>query len=234
MIRKKISEPSVGANPQRKDAPVKPTTESNSSRFRPNALASHPVIGRIIALATRYDVTVHVASSIVAERLPAMCGSDTLTTLVSSTSMKVASITEMAMIHGLMFGCSSAMASKPSALVSPSPYLSRKDRWFSGESRPQQPLGILIGIQHDLDRHALHHLDEVPSRVFRRQQREPGAGGAGDAVDFAGEFLAADRVDLHGRPLARTHVLQLRLLEVRDDPHLVQRHDRHQRLARLD
>src|SRR5262252_4545298 len=169
-----------------------------------------------------------------AERLPAMCGSDTLTTLVSSTSMKVASITEMAMIHGLMFGCSSAMASKPSALVSPSPYLSRKDRWFSGESRPQQPLGILIGIQHDLDRHALHHLDEVPSRVFRRQQREPGAGGAGDAVDFAGEFLAADRVDLHGRPLARTHVLQLRLLEVRDDPHLVQRHDRHQRLARLD
>src|SRR6516162_8990840 len=111
-MRKKISEPSVGANPHRKDAPVKPTTESISSRFRPNALASHPVIGRMIALATRYDVTVHVASSIVAERLPAMCGSDTLTTLVSSTSMKVASITEMAMIHGLMCGCSSAMSAQ--------------------------------------------------------------------------------------------------------------------------
>ncbi len=34
-----------------------------------------------------------MASSGVAERLPAMCGSATLATLVSSTSMKVASIT---------------------------------------------------------------------------------------------------------------------------------------------
>src|SRR5262252_10351004 len=102
MMRKKISEPSVGANPHKNDAPVKPTTDSISRRLRPNALASHPVIGRMIALATRYDVTVHVASSMVADRLPAMWGSDTLTTLVSSTSMKVASITEMAMIHGLM------------------------------------------------------------------------------------------------------------------------------------
>ena len=36
-----------------------------------------------------------------------MCGSDTLTTVVSSTSMKVANITEMAMIHGLICLCSS-------------------------------------------------------------------------------------------------------------------------------
>src|SRR5690242_20488727 len=33
-----------------------------------------------------------------------MCCSDTFTTVVSSTSMKVPSITEMAMIHGLMTG----------------------------------------------------------------------------------------------------------------------------------
>ena len=36
-----------------------------------------------------------------------MCGSDTLTTVVSSTSMNVANITETAMSHGLivpMFG----------------------------------------------------------------------------------------------------------------------------------
>src|SRR5579863_5262894 len=32
-----------------------------------------------------------------------MCGSETLTTVVSSTSMKVESITAMAMIHGLMW-----------------------------------------------------------------------------------------------------------------------------------
>src|SRR4029077_13483245 len=35
-----------------------------------------------------------------------MCCSDTFTTVVSSTSMKVPSITEMAMIHGLIAGFS--------------------------------------------------------------------------------------------------------------------------------
>ncbi len=63
--------------------------------------ASQPVIGSTTAFATRYDVSAQVASSTVADRLPAMCGSDTFTTVVSSTSMNVANITEIAMIHGL-------------------------------------------------------------------------------------------------------------------------------------
>src|SRR5215210_6365217 len=70
---------------------------------RPKVLASQPVIGRTIALATRYDVSAHVASSIDADRLPAMCGSDTFTTVVSSTSMKVANITAVAISQGLMW-----------------------------------------------------------------------------------------------------------------------------------
>src|SRR5207245_2086440 len=86
--------------PHRKDEAVKPTTDSISSRLRPNMLASQPVIGRMIAFATRYDVSAQVASSIEAERLPAMCGSDTFTTVVSSTSMNVANITETAMSQG--------------------------------------------------------------------------------------------------------------------------------------
>ncbi len=97
--------PRVGARPHRNDAAVKPMTEIISRRLRPKTLASQPVIGRMIALATRYDVSAHVASSMVADRLPAMCGSDTLTTVVSSTSMKVANITETAMSHGLMCRC---------------------------------------------------------------------------------------------------------------------------------
>src|SRR3954468_10285801 len=92
---------SVGASPQRNDAAVKPTTESIRRRLRPNVAASQPVIGRMIALATRYEVSAHVASSIVTDRLPAMWGSDTFTTVVSSTSMKVANITDTAMIQGL-------------------------------------------------------------------------------------------------------------------------------------
>src|SRR5919197_5842193 len=58
----------------------------------------------MIALATRYDVSAQVDSSIEAERLPAMCGSETFTTVVSRTSMNVANITEMATIHGLIAG----------------------------------------------------------------------------------------------------------------------------------
>ena len=45
-----------------------------------------------------------MASSTVADRLPAMCGSDTFTTVVSSTSMNVPNITATAMIQGLTCG----------------------------------------------------------------------------------------------------------------------------------
>src|SRR5579885_422282 len=58
----------------------------------------------MIALATRYEVSAQVASSTLAERLPAMCGSDTLTTVVSSTSMKVPNMTAIATIHGFTAG----------------------------------------------------------------------------------------------------------------------------------
>mgnify|MGYP003694160555 CR=1 FL=1 len=53
-----------------------------------------------------YDVSTHVASSMVADIVAAMCGSDTLTTVVSSTSMKVPNITAIATIHGLTCLCS--------------------------------------------------------------------------------------------------------------------------------
>src|SRR3989442_11746295 len=58
----------------------------------------------MIAFATRYDVRAQVASSVEADRLPAMCGSETFTTVVSSTSIKVPNITAMATIHGFTSG----------------------------------------------------------------------------------------------------------------------------------
>ena len=56
-------------------------------------------------------MSTHVACSGVAERLPAMWGSATLATEVSSTSMKVPSITEIAMRTGLVRGRHSSVAS---------------------------------------------------------------------------------------------------------------------------
>src|SRR5262245_58995896 len=200
--RNRISIGSVGARPHRNDAAVKPTTDSISRRFRPNVAASQPVIGRMIALATRYDVSAHVASSIVTERLPAMCGSDTLTTVVSRTSMKVANITEMAMIHGLtvfiadwrswivdwevLFPKSTIQYSKSSRIDS------RDDRHAGAE----MAVRILTGVEHDLHRNALHDLHEIPGGVFRRQQAEARAGGRRDAVHVAVEGLASVRVHL--------------------------------------
>ena len=69
--------------------------------MRPIRVASQPLIGSTIAFETRYEVSTHVASSTLTERLPAMCGKETLAMLVSSTSMNVASVTVMATAHGL-------------------------------------------------------------------------------------------------------------------------------------
>src|ERR1700722_7355650 len=58
----------------------------------------------MMALATRYAVSTQVASSCVAPRPPAMGGRATLAMEESSTSIKVARVTVMATIQGLMLG----------------------------------------------------------------------------------------------------------------------------------
>src|SRR5215471_18997504 len=88
------------AIPHSTDVKVKPVTQARSMRRRPRRLASHPDMGRMMAFDTRYDVTTHVPSSTVAPRLPARCGTDTLTTVVSRISMNVASMTAAVTIHG--------------------------------------------------------------------------------------------------------------------------------------
>src|SRR3954470_5593778 len=103
MIRKITRAARFGAAPHKNDDSVKPVIDSSTRRLRPNVGASQPVIGRMIAFATRYDVSAHVASSTVAERLPAMGGRDTFTTVVASTSMNVANMTETAISQGLIW-----------------------------------------------------------------------------------------------------------------------------------
>src|SRR5438046_10648374 len=69
---------------------------------------AHALIGRIMAFDTRYDVSTHVLSSVLAESEPAMCGKATFAMLVSSTSINVAMVTVRAMAHGLCLGCHTA------------------------------------------------------------------------------------------------------------------------------
>ena len=83
-------------------------------------VASQPLIGSTTAFETRYEVRTQVASSKLDERLPAMCGSDTLAMLVSSTSMNVARVTVSAMTQGLwpaVNPCSCVRRSDSAALI---------------------------------------------------------------------------------------------------------------------
>src|SRR6266404_5816879 len=73
-------------------------------RFRPKAHASQPLIGRMMAFETRYDVRTHVLWSLLAPRFPAMYGRATLAMLVSSTSMNAARATTTAISQGLYLG----------------------------------------------------------------------------------------------------------------------------------
>src|SRR4051794_38376011 len=61
-------------------------------------------MGSTTALDTRYEVSTQVPSSVVAERFPAMCGSATFAIELSSASMKVASVTVIAISHGFARG----------------------------------------------------------------------------------------------------------------------------------
>ena len=60
-----------------------------------------------MAFETRYDVSTQVLSSLLAPKLPAMCGKATLAMLVSSTSMNAAMATTIATSQGLNFGVQS-------------------------------------------------------------------------------------------------------------------------------
>src|SRR5262249_32960772 len=178
MTRNTMRAGRFGAMPQNIDATVQATTERSRRRFRPKKLASQPVIGSTIALAAMYDVSTHVDSSIVADRLPAICDSDTFTTVVSSTTMNVPNMTAIAVSHGLTW-CSS-VTSRGSL---------QEDGHIRRHARAQGSAGA-ARINRNFHGDALNDLDEVPARVFRREEAECRAGGRGDAFDPSRQQVA--------------------------------------------
>ena len=78
--------------------------------------------------------------------------------------------------------------------------------------------GIEAAVDHDLDRHPLHHLDEVAGRILRRKGGEFGARAELDAVDMAAQIERRIGVDLDPDRLPGPHVGELALLEVGGDP----------------
>src|SRR5262245_15088108 len=91
-----------------------------------------------------------------------------------------------------------------------SPQVHRGD---NAHARSQLTVTVLSRFKHDLDGNPLDDLDEVPGRIFWRQQTEERPGRAPDAVDVR---TVGPSARIHGDcgALARAHLLELRLLEV--------------------
>src|SRR5579862_1623058 len=74
ITRKRRRKPRLGAKPHSSELTVKMARQLMKNRLRPSAPASQPVIGRMIAFETKYDVKTHVLWSLLAPKFPAMYG----------------------------------------------------------------------------------------------------------------------------------------------------------------
>src|SRR5208282_3491375 len=107
----------------------------------------------------------------------------TLTMVVSSTSMKVGTITAAAISHGL------TPIRDSLAAISENPLFHPRAR-FDGHAGAERQLGVWDGVEENLHRDALHHFNEIAGRIFRREDSETGASGGLKAVDVAVEVAA--------------------------------------------
>src|SRR5258708_20697228 len=82
----------------------------------------------------------------------------------------------------------------------------------------QRNVRIEATVYDDLDRDALHHLDEVAGRVFGRKRRELRSRTELNAIHMPAQIERRIRVDLDPDRLPRSHIAQLPLLDVRGSP----------------
>jgi hypothetical protein len=68
-------------------------------------------------------------------------------------------------------------------------------------------------VEHDLNRHALYHLDVIAGGILRRQQVESGAAPGFEAVDVTTKDVVRIGVDADLDRLADAYMIELRLLE---------------------
>src|SRR5580692_3875305 len=116
----------------------------------------------MITLATAYPVTIQLASSRVAPRLPMILGRATLTIVVSINSSSAARITVMVMIH-LLKPCS-AITNK--LIVNYQNYLFRMNGHVHAHARTQPPQNRRICVYPNPERYTLNDFYEVSCSVI--------------------------------------------------------------------
>src|SRR5262245_59005478 len=150
----------LGAAPVAPEVIVNAAVATMKSRLRPSRSVSHPETGRLMALATRNDVSTQVISSTPAESVPRMWSSATLAMVMSSMTRNVVIIVVTATMArcrpGLVLGRGSAQLDD------------RNDRHAGHEQR----VAVLTRLEHELHRDTLDDLHEVPGGVLGRQKRE--------------------------------------------------------------
>src|SRR6185295_14400505 len=107
-------------------------------------------------------------SSSPAESEPCRCGRTTLVTLVSSTCMNATTITESVMAHlrAAEIGPAASMGGDD-GLTSRSRRLLHPDDDVRGHPGPEgERIAEVLGVEPDLDRDPLHHLDPVAGGVL--------------------------------------------------------------------
>ena len=97
--RARISASRLPAMPHSREVTVKPITVKNIRLRQPSRLASQPVIGVATAVATRFSVITQEISSWVADRLPRICGSTRLASVMVMPNSMLASWTINRMSH---------------------------------------------------------------------------------------------------------------------------------------
>src|SRR5579859_5188512 len=117
---------------------------------------------------------------------------------VSSTSMKVASMTDTATSHGLIPVLESLALTARNSLIHP-------DTGRHRHPRAEQMAGPHRLIQNDFHRHALHHFHIIPRRVFGRHQAEARPRTRLDAVHMAVERCLRISIHLYLDRLAGPH-----------------------------
>ena len=102
--RAMISVVRSGAAPDTNELTTNRHEHTRKTRLRPNSPTNQPVAGITTALAARYEVITHEASSSPADSVPCRCGRMTLATLVSRICMKATTITVSVMAHFCVAG----------------------------------------------------------------------------------------------------------------------------------
>src|ERR1700732_1236856 len=98
-----------------------------------------------------------------------------------------------------------------------SSHIGRRDR---GNSERKRQIGIKSLVDDDLDRHALHDLDEIAGRVLGWKSGEFRPRSQLNAIYMTPEVQVGIGVELNGRGLTWAHSVELAFLEIRGNPNL--------------